>query len=160
MSASLRPHVKTINKKAKTIFESVMNSVFAVILLFITITMLVGTFRLFYRLSDLFKTEGITGGYLYVFTDVLTLFILIELSRSIYEYISLRRLRLTLVIDAAIVFILRDIMIELFKHSLANETAYALAPFCLCWVLSGSVSCMVINRNRRIDSITTLTNTL
>ena len=90
-------------------------------------TMLVGTFRLFYRLAELFQSKGITGDYLYIFTDVLTLFILIELSRSIYEYIAVRRLRLTLVIDAAIVFILRDIMIELFKHTLANETAYALS---------------------------------
>ncbi len=127
MSTSLEPHVATINKNAKIIFENVTNFVFAVILFFITATMLVGTFRLFYRLTDLFKTEGITGEYLYIFTDVLTLFILIELSRSIYEYISVRRLRLTFVIDAAIVFILRDIMIQLFKHSLTDDTAYALS---------------------------------
>ncbi len=117
--------------RAKRLFEHVTAVVFAVILLFITLTILIGTVRLFYRLAELLRAGGITGDYLYVFSDVLTLFILIELSRSIVEYFSIRRLRLTFIVDAAIVFVLRDVMIGLFQHKLEPAQIYALSVLLL-----------------------------
>lgn len=117
----------TINK----IFNRSVDAVFAVILLFITLTMIIGVWRLFYRLGELFQGEGITGNYLYIFSDVLTLFILIELSRSLVEYFSTKTLRLTPIIDAGIVFVLRHIMIDLFNHKLETDNIYALSVLLL-----------------------------
>ena len=71
------------------LYKKTIDVAFAIILLFITLTMIIG---------------------------VLTLFILIELSRSLFEYFSTRRLRLTPIIDADIMFVLRHIMIDLFDH--------------------------------------------
>jgi uncharacterized membrane protein (DUF373 family) len=88
--------------------------------------MIIGVIRLFFRIGDLITNTGITGSYLYIFTDVLTLFVLIELARSLFEYFTTHRLRLIFIIDAGIVFILRHIMIDLFNHKLENETTYAL----------------------------------
>lgn len=124
-------YILKVNSIAKALYENILNVVFAIILIFTTITIAIGAGRLFFRVGDLFKAGGITGDYLYIFTDVLTIFILIELSRSIYEYITIKQLRLVLVIDAAIVFILRDIMIGLFKHELSTETTYALSALLL-----------------------------
>ncbi len=123
--------LEKIGSQSKILYEKILMVVSTIILLFITATIIIGTARLFYRLGDLFRLDGITGDYLYIFTDVLTLFILIELSKSLYEYITIKKLRIALVIDAAIVFILRDIMIALFKHQLSNETAYALSALIL-----------------------------
>lgn len=117
----------TINK----IYSKTIDVVFAIILLFITLTMIIGVARLFYRLGDLFQQGGITGNYLHIFSDVLTLFILIELSRSLFEYFSTHRLRLTPIIDAGIVFVLRHIMIDLFNHKLDTDSIYALSVLLL-----------------------------
>ena len=84
-----------------------------------------------YRLGDLFQQGGITSNYLHIFSDVLTLFILIELSRSLFEYFSTHRLRLTPIIDAGIVFVLRHIMIDLFNHKLDTDSIYALSVLLL-----------------------------
>jgi len=119
------------NISIKTIFNKTTDFVFAVILLFITLTMIVGVIRLFNSLGVLFQNEGITGNYLYIFSDVLTLFILIELSRSLVEYFATKRLPLTPIIDAGIVFVLRHIMIDIFNHKLDTENIYALSALLL-----------------------------
>ena len=123
--------LEKIHSKSRLLYENIITIVFSIILFFTTLSILIGAARLFYRLGDVFNAGGITGNYIYIFTDVLTLFILVELSRSIYEYITIRKLRLTLILDAAIVFILRDIMIALFKHDIKNETIYALSTLLL-----------------------------
>ncbi|MFC1589132.1 phosphate-starvation-inducible PsiE family protein [Pseudomonadota bacterium] len=120
-----------ISRFSKNLFNGTIDAVFGIILLFITLTMIIGVVRLFYRIGELFQESGITGSYLYVFSDVLTLFILIELSRSLFEYFSSRKLMLTPIIDAGIVFVLRHIMIELFNHKLDAENMYAISVLLL-----------------------------
>lgn len=119
------------SNKIKILYNRTLDLVFAVILLFITLTMIIGVVRLFYRLGDLFQQGGITGNYLYIFSDVLTLFILIELSRSLFEYFTSHQIRLSLIIDVGIVFVLRHIMIDLFNHNLDSDNIYALSALLL-----------------------------
>ncbi|MBQ0799368.1 MAG: phosphate-starvation-inducible PsiE family protein [Porticoccaceae bacterium] len=120
-----------IETTIKNTYNWVISLVFSVILLFITIIMVIGVVRLFYQVGTLIQTSGITGNYLSIFTDVLTLFILVELSRSLTEYFTSRRLRLTPIIDAGIVFLLRHIMIELFHHKLDTQGIYAFSALLL-----------------------------
>lgn len=115
----------------RNLYKRTIDIVFAVILMFVTLTMIIGVVRLFYRVNDLLHEGGITGNYLYVFTDVLTLFILIELSRSLFEYFTTHALRLPPIIDAGIVFVLRHIMIDLFNHKLDTDSIYGLSVLLL-----------------------------
>jgi uncharacterized membrane protein (DUF373 family) len=127
----VKPGALLTSATIKKIYSRTIDVVFAVILLFITLTMIIGVVRLFYRLGELFQEGGITGNYLYIFTDVLTLFILIELSRSLFEYFKSHRIRLSTIIDAGIVFVLRHIMIDLFNHKLDTDSIYALSVLLL-----------------------------
>jgi len=115
----------------RNLFEKVNCMVSSVILLFITITLVIGTGRLFYQLGALFEQGDVPSNYLYIFSDVLSLFILVELSRSLVEYFTAQRLRLTFILDAAIVFVLRHLMIALFEHKLATDEIYALSVLIL-----------------------------
>lgn len=112
---------------AKQLFDRVTGVVFAVMLLFLTIGIIMGTGHLFLLLFEMAKTGAITKGYLDIISEVLSLFVLIELSRSLAEYFRVNRLRLTFIVDAAIVFVLREIMIELFEHKLVVDRTYALS---------------------------------
>ncbi len=81
-------------------FDKTVKLLFAFILLFLIFGLLVGAAQLFVNLKELVSAPGITGRYLGIITDVLTLFILVELSRSLVSYFSEERLRLTFIVDA------------------------------------------------------------
>jgi uncharacterized membrane protein (DUF373 family) len=125
------PEANMISDKIKVFFDKTVDAIFGVILVFIIIGIAIGTAQLFFTTWKLFAFEGITGHYINIITDVLTLYVLVELSRSLVEYFNTHKLRLTFIIDAAIVFVLREILIALFKHELKPEMLYALSVFLL-----------------------------
>ena len=84
-----------------------------------------GTVQLFLSLSKVLSFEGITGQYIDYIADILTLYVLVELSRSLVEYFNSHRLRMTFIIDAAIIFVLRELLILIFKHDAEPEMIYA-----------------------------------
>jgi len=136
------------------IFNQVIGVVFGVMLAFITLGIIIGVVHLFLGLGGLFAAQGIEEHYLRIISEVLTLFILIELSRSLVEYFSTHRLRMTFIVDAGIVFVLREVMIKLFEGKIAVEEIYALSAllFVLGALRIGSV--LVFQREKTmLDSI-------
>jgi len=120
-----------INEKLLPYFHNVISIVFAIMLLFLAIGILIGTAKLFLSLGALFSSGKITGSYHQIISDVLSLFIVIELSRSLVDYFEVHRLRMTFIIDAGIVFVLREILIKLFEHKIMPEDIYALSSLLL-----------------------------
>jgi len=118
-----------LSETFKTIYDKTIDIVFGVILAFIIFSIAIGTVQLFITTWGLLKLEGITGHYIDLISDVLTLYVLIELSRSLVEYFYTHKLRLTFIVDAAIVFIIREILIAIFKHELQPEMIYAFSVF-------------------------------
>jgi uncharacterized membrane protein (DUF373 family) len=118
-------------KNPEWLFNKVTGYIFGVILLFTTLALMIGAFRLFYGLYELINKSGVTGNYLYIFSDVLTLVILLELSRSLFQYFMDHTIKLTVILDAGIVFVLRDIMIGLFEHKLKTNDIYAFSVLLL-----------------------------
>ena len=120
-----------VSDRIKLLFERVVDTVFGLILAFIIFGILIGAGQLFLTAWQLLRFEGITGHYIDLIVDVLTLYVLIELSRSLVEYFSTRKLRLTFVVDAAIVFVIRETLIGLFKHEIEAQMLYAFSAFLL-----------------------------
>ena len=97
----------------------------------------------------------ITRHYVRIVSEVLTLFILIELSRSLTDYFSEQRLRMTFIVDAGSVFVLRELMIKLFEHRISSAEICALSL--LLFVL-GSLriaSVLVFQREKRMHDLIT-----
>lgn len=109
------------------IFNVITGLVLSVMLAFITLGIIIGVGMLFLNLGDLIGTNDLAREYQRIISDVLTLFILIELSRSLVDYFTTRRLRMTFIVDAGIVFVLREIMIKLFEHKITTDEIYALS---------------------------------
>ena len=118
-------------KNPEWLFNKVTGYIFGIILLFTTLALMVGSIRLFYGLYELVQKSGVTGNYMQIFSDVLTLVILLELSRSLFQYFMEHTIRLPVILDAGIVFVLRDIMIGLFEHKLKTDDIYALSALLL-----------------------------
>ncbi len=139
-----------LSDKLKIYFDKAVDAVFAIILVFIMVGIAIGTLQLFVTTWKLLAFEGITNHYIDIITDVLTLYVLIELSRSLVEYFKTHRLRLTFIVDAAIVFVLREILIELFKHELKPDMLYAYSVFLLVLGLIRIGSVLVYQREKMI----------
>ena len=140
-----------ISEKIKIYFDKTVDIVFGVILVFIIIGIAIGTAQLFVTTWDLLAFEGITGHYINIIADVLTLYVLIELSRSLVEYFNTHKLRLTFIVDAAIVFVLREILIALFKHEMKPDMLYALSVFLFVLGALRIGSVLVYQREKRIS---------
>ena len=109
------------------IFHVITGLVLGGMLAFITLGIIIGVGMLFLNLGDLIGSNDLAREYQRIISDVLTLFILIELSRSLVDYFTTRRLRMTFIVDAGIVFVLREIMIKLFEHEITTDEIYALS---------------------------------
>ena len=141
-----------ISEKIKRYFDKTVDMVFGLILVFIIVGIAIGTVQLFVSTWKLLAFEGITGHYIDIIADVLTLYVLIELSRSLVEYFNTHKLRLTFIVDAAIVFVLREILITLFKHELKPEMLYAFSAFLFVLGALRIGSVLVYQREKRISS--------
>lgn len=136
------------------VFEKIIGAVLNVMLLFITIGIIIGVARLFLNMGNLLANEDITRQYLHIISDVLTLFILIELSRSLVDYFVTHRLRMTFIVDAAIVFLLREIMIKLFEDKITPEEIYALSALLLVLGALRIGSIVVFQREKKMLDVT------
>jgi uncharacterized membrane protein (DUF373 family) len=140
-----------ISERIKTYFDKTIDLVFGLILVFIIVGIAIGVAQLFVTTLGLLVFEGITGQYINIIADVLTLYVLIELSKSLVEYFNTHRLRLTFIVDAAIIFVLREILISLFKHELEPQMLYAFSAFLLVLGALRIGSVLVYQREKLIS---------
>jgi uncharacterized membrane protein (DUF373 family) len=98
-----------------------------------------------------YAAGDLSRDFLRIISDVLTLFILIELSRSLVEYFSTARLRMTFIVDAAIVFVLRELMIQLFEHKITPPEIYATSVLLLVMTVLRIGSVVVYQRGVQMD---------
>jgi uncharacterized membrane protein (DUF373 family) len=132
------------------LFDKTVNIVFGLILVFIIAGIGIGAIQLIKSVWVLFRFEGITGHYIDIITDVLTLYVLVELSRSLVEYFRCNRLRMTYIVDAAIIFIIREVLINLFKHEIKPEMLYAISVFLLVLGALRIASIIVFQREKKM----------
>lgn len=134
------------------IFNKVIDFVFGIILIALVVAMGIGAVKLFFNIWHLFTSSGITGKYLDLITDVLTLFILVELSKSLVDYFHSHRLRMTFIVDAAIVFFIRETMILAFQHKLSTSDAYAMSALILVLTILRIGSIFMFQRELQISN--------
>ena len=112
-------------------FRKVIDILIKLMIPLVILALMLGIARLILDLRIVFSSPTIAAGFDLMVTNILSMFVVIELLRSIIEYFEVHRLKITFIIDAAIVFVLREIMIGLYKHSLAYMDIIALAVLIL-----------------------------
>jgi len=132
------------------IFNKIINIAFAVILAVLTLAIIISTFKLFLSIWKMLYTSGITGKHIGFIADVLTLFVLIELSRSLAEYFHVHRLRMTFIVDAAIVFFIREIMIMVFQHKTSDSFIFSMSALLLVLTILRVSSIFLFQREKRM----------
>jgi len=122
-------------------FRKVVDILIKLMIPLVILALMMGIARIVLDLRVVFGSPTIAAGFDLMVTNILSMFVVIELLRSIIEYFELHRLKITFIIDAEIVFVLREIMIGLYQHSLAYMDIIALAVLIL---IIGSIRTLAI----------------
>ena len=100
------------------LFKKVVDIIIKLMIPLVILALMIGIARIFLDLRVVFKTPTIAAGLDIMVTNILSVFIVIELLRSIIEYFEIHRLRITFITDAALVFILREVMVGIYQHKI------------------------------------------
>lgn len=141
-----------ISDKVKVLFDYIIDAIFSIFIILLIIGIAIGTIQLVISVFDLLKFKGITGHYIDFIADVLTLYVLIELSRSLVDYFKTHRLRLTFIVDAAIIFILRELLILVFKAEIEATMIYAFSALLLVLGAMRIASIVMYQREKALHS--------
>jgi len=112
-------------------FAKIVDSMIKLMIPIVIIAMMMGIARVILDLRTVFGSQTIAAAFDMMVTNILSMFIVIELLRSIIEYFTVHRLKITFITDAALVFVLREIMIGLYQHSLESGMIISLAVLIL-----------------------------
>jgi uncharacterized membrane protein (DUF373 family) len=113
--------------EALTFFNRIMDLFFELLIFFVVIILGMGLFRLFWEVWKIMAGHDLKEALSFAVTSLLTFFIILELFKSLIDYFREHRLKLTFIVDATLVFILREIMIGLYQHQSSPLQLAALA---------------------------------
>jgi uncharacterized membrane protein (DUF373 family) len=116
-----------------TIFNTVLDYIINILILYIIIILILSLGKVLYTLSDIFSGDKIGTFLAHSITDILSFLVMIELFRSFVEYFKTKRIRLHSMIDPAIIFIIRELIIKLYSQDeLINSTLIGFGILLLC----------------------------
>jgi uncharacterized membrane protein (DUF373 family) len=99
-------------------FKKAVDIIIKLMIPLVIFALMIGIAKIFLDLRLVFESPTITDGFNILLTNILSMFVVVELLRGIIEYFELQRLRLTLIVDAALVFILREVMIIIYQQKM------------------------------------------
>lgn len=120
---------------ALTFFNQVMDLFFKFLIFFVVLVLGMGLVRLFWEVWKIMVESDLKEAFGFTVTNLLTFFVILELFKSLVEYFREHRLKLTFIVDATLVFILREVMIGLYQNQSPPLQIAALALLAL--VLGG-----------------------
>ncbi len=112
-------------------FTRIVDSLIKFMIPIVIIALLMGIARVILDLRAVFGSQTLAAAFDMMVTNILSMFIVIELLRSLIEYFTVHRLKITFITDAALVFVLREIMVGLYQHTLEAGMIMALAALIL-----------------------------
>jgi uncharacterized membrane protein (DUF373 family) len=120
---------------AVNFFNRVIDLIFKVLIFFVVLALAMGLFKMFLEVWNIMAASELKEAFGFIVTRLLTFFIILELFKSLVEYFREHRLKLTFIVDATLVFILREVMIGLYQHQ--NSPLQICALALLASVLGG-----------------------
>jgi len=131
MAEGVRGAGATLDDVANRWFRTAVDWIVKLLMPLAILALMMGIARVFLDLVAVWRGPSIASGFDVLVTDILSMFVVIELLKSIIEYFEVHRLKITFILDAAVVFVLREVMIGLYKRELRAPEIGALAGMLL-----------------------------
>jgi uncharacterized membrane protein (DUF373 family) len=123
------------------LFKKVVDIIIKLMIPLVILALMMGIARIVIDLRVVFNSPTVARGFDIMVTNILSMFIVVELLRSIIEYLEIRRLKITFIIDAAIVFILREVMVGTYQHKMG---ALEIASMAVLLLVMGGIRALAI----------------
>jgi uncharacterized membrane protein (DUF373 family) len=112
-------------------FRFIADLILKLLIPVVILTLLLGMIRLFIDFWNIAGSVSLSASFDIMVTNILSMFVVVELLRSIIDYFEFHRLKITLIADASLVFILREIMISIYEHKINPAEIGSLAGLLL-----------------------------
>ncbi len=116
---------------ASRVFRRTVDWVVRLLMPLAVVALMMGIARVFLDLRAVWRSATIASGFDLLVTDILSMFVVVELLKSVVDYFEIHRLKITFILDAALVFILREVMIGLYRREMRAPEIAALAALLL-----------------------------
>jgi uncharacterized membrane protein (DUF373 family) len=121
----------SFDSRATRLFRLITDWIVKLLVPIAVIALMMGVARVVLDLWHVYQRPDIGVAFDTIVTDILSMFVVIELLKSIVEYCEVHRLKITFILDAAAVFLLREVMIGLYRHTLDGGQIAGLAALLL-----------------------------
>ncbi len=135
---------------SQRLFDQVINLIFRVLTFLVIVALIGGVIQFFLDLGKLWESTGISESFAAIITNMLTLFVLVELLRSLVDYFTHHRLRMTYILDAALVFVVRELMVKLYAHGIVASEIYPMAVLILVLGIVRTGAVLVFQQEQRL----------
>jgi uncharacterized membrane protein (DUF373 family) len=98
------------------IFSAAINYLINILIVYIIIILVLGLGKTLLSVTEIFSGKLSDFNLSTVVSDILTFLVMIELFRSFVEYFKAKRFRLHSMLDPAIIFIVRELIVKLYSH--------------------------------------------
>ena len=115
-----------INIDFKRASQVATDTVFKILTIFVILALVIGTARIFLNMGKIYS-GNIDSGFNILVTDILGMIVVLELFKGLLEYFELHRVRITLMADMTLIFIMRELMIALYQHKLEWQELIAMS---------------------------------
>ena len=123
------------------IFEKALKYIINILIIYIIIILVISLGKTLYTIKILFEGNQIGVNLSIAITDILSFLVMIELFRSFIDYFKAKRFRLHSMIDPAIIFIVRELVVQLYAHDkLVNSSLIEFGILLLCLGLVRSLA--------------------
>jgi uncharacterized membrane protein (DUF373 family) len=126
---------------ALAVFNRVVDLIFKLLIFFVVLVLVMGLMKMFLEAWTIMSESPLKDAFGFIVTNLLTFFIILELFKSLIEYFREHRLKLTFIVDATLVFILREVMIGLYQH---QSSALQICSLALLALVLGAVRTLAI----------------
>jgi uncharacterized membrane protein (DUF373 family) len=121
--------IPTMNK----IFNLAIKIIVIILTVFIIVVLVVGLFHTIWGIKEFFFTKAVGQSFNIIVVNILTFLVIIELFRSFIVYFEMHRFRLSTMIDPAIIFVIRELIVKLYgEQNMTWETIAAFGFLLLC----------------------------
>ena len=131
-------------RRARTLefFHIMVGYIINILIVYIIFVLMAGLLKVLYPLNVLFDQYLFKLDLSHTVTDILTFLVMIELFRSFIEYLKVKRIRLHSMIDPAIIFIIRELIVMLYSQTpLVGST---LMGFAVLLLALGTIRSMAV----------------
>ncbi|MDR3629507.1 MAG: phosphate-starvation-inducible PsiE family protein [Desulfocapsaceae bacterium] len=103
--------------QALAMFHAMVGYIINILIFYIIFILMAGLLKILYPINVLFEQFFFKLDLSRSVSDILTFLVMIELFRSFIEYLKVKRIRLHSMIDPAIIFIIRELIVMLYSHT-------------------------------------------